>query len=59
MGVADTGKDHHDRLAARFTIGTLELHQSALGSVGGAAAAVCAGTTVAGPVGQDAGAVLI
>lgn len=59
MAVAGTGQDHHDRSPAGFTVGTLELHQGGLGSVGGAAAGVCAGATVARLVGLDAGAVLI
>lgn len=57
--MAGTGQDHHDRSPAGFTVGTLELHQGGLGSVGGAAAGVCAGATVARLVGLDAGAVLI
>lgn len=40
-------------------VGTLELHQSGLGSVGGAAASICAGATVARLVGQNTGAVLM
>lgn len=57
--MAGTGQDGHDWLPACFAISTLELHQSCFGSVGGAAAAVCAGATVTGLVGLDAGAVLI
>ena len=59
MAVAHAGKDRHDWPPGDFTIRTLEIHQSSLGSVGGAAAAVCAGATVARLVGLDAGAVLI
>lgn len=59
MAVAGTGQDRHDRPPGGFTVGTLELHQGGLGSVGGAAAAVCAGATVARLVWLDAGAVLI
>lgn len=59
MAVAGTGQDHHDWPPGGFTVGTLELHQGGLGSVGGTAAAVCAGATVARLVGVDAGAVLI
>lgn len=57
--VARTGQDQHDRPLGGFTVGTLELHQSCLGSVGGAASAVCAGATVAWFVGLDTGAVLM
>lgn len=57
--MAGTGQDYHDRPPGGFTAGTLELHQGGLGSVGGTAAAICAGTTVARLVGLDAGAVLI
>lgn len=59
MVVAGTGQDHHDRPPGGFTAGTLELHQGSLGSMGGTAAAVCAGAAVARLVGVDAGAVLI
>lgn len=57
--MASTGQDHHDRPPGGFTIGTLEVHQGRLGSVGGTAASVCAGATVARLVGLDTGAVLI
>ena len=59
MAVAGTSQDGHDWFPGGFTVGTLELHHSSLGSVGGTAAAVCAGATVARLVGLDAGAVLI
>lgn len=57
--MAGTGQDHHDRPPGGFSVGTLELHQGGLGSVGGTAAAVCAGATVARLVGVDGGAVLV
>lgn len=57
--MAGTGQDHHNRPPSGFTAGTLEVHQSSLGSVGGAAAAVCAGAAVARLVGLDTGAVFI
>ena len=53
------GQDHHHRPLGGFAVGTPEVHQGGLGSVGGAAAAVYAGATVARVVGMDAGAVLI
>lgn len=59
MAVAGTGQDRHDGLPGGFTVGTLEVHHDGLGSVWGAAAAVCAGATVARLVGLDAGAVLV
>lgn len=59
MTVAGTGQDQHDRPLGGFTVGTLERHQSCLGSVGGAASAVYAGPTVAWFVSLDTGAVLI
>lgn len=57
--MASTGQDHHDRPLDCFTFGTLKLHQGGLGSVGGTAAAVCAGATEARLVGLDTGAVFI
>lgn len=57
--VAGTGQDHHDWPPGAFTVGTLELHQRGLRSVGRAAAAVYTGATVARLVGLDAGAVLV
>lgn len=57
--MTDAGQDHHHRPLGGFAVGTLEVHQGGLGSVGGAAAAVCAGAAVARLVGTDAGAVLI
>lgn len=59
MAVAGTRQDHHDRPLAGFTTGTLEIHQDGLGSVGGTAAAIYAGATVARLVGLNTGAVLI
>lgn len=59
VSVADAGQDHHDRPLAGFTAGARELHQGGLGSVWGAATAVCAGAAVARFVGLDAGAVLV
>lgn len=57
--MAGTGQDHHDWPPGGSAVGTLELQQGGLGSVGGTAAAVCAGAAVARPVGLDAGAVLV
>lgn len=59
MTVAGTGQDHHDRPPGAFTVGALEVHQGRLGSVGGAAPAVCAGPAVTWFVGLDARAVLV
>lgn len=59
MVVTGAGQDHHDRPLGGFTAGTRELHQGGLGSVGGAAAAVCAGATEARLVGLDTGTVLV
>lgn len=56
--MAGTSEDHHDRPPGDFTVGALEIHQGRLGSVGGTASAICAGSTVAWFVGLDAGAVL-
>lgn len=57
--MAGTGQDHHDWPPGAFTVGTLEVHQGRLGSVGGAASAVCAGPAVTWCVGLDAGAVFV
>lgn len=57
--MAGAGQDHHDRPPGGFTIGALEVHQGRLGSVGGAASAVCAGAAVTWCVGLDARAVLV
>lgn len=57
--MAGTGQDYHHWPSSGFTLGTLELHHDGLCSVGGTAAAVYAGATVARLVGLDAGAVLI
>lgn len=57
--VAGAGQDHHDRPPGGFTVGALEIHQGCLGSVGGAASAVCAGPTVTWCVGLDARAALV
>lgn len=57
--VAGTGQDHHDRPPGGFTVDALEVHQGRLGSVGGAASAVCAGPAVTWCVGLDARAVLV
>lgn len=54
-----TRQDHHDRPLAGFTAGALEVHQDGLGSVGGAAATIYAGATVARLVRLNTGAVLI
>lgn len=57
--MAGTGQDHHDRPSGTFTVGALEVHQGRLGSVRGAASAVCAGPAVTWFVGLDARAVLV
>ena len=57
--MAGTGQDHHDWPPGGFAAGTLELHQGGLGSMGGTAAAVCAGATITWLQGLDTGAVLI
>lgn len=57
--MADTGQDDHDRPPTGFTVGTLEVQEGCLGPMWRAAAAVCAGATVAGLEGLHTGAVLI
>lgn len=57
--VAGAGLDEHHVLLHDLSVGAFELHGQGGGSVGGAAAAVCAGAAVARLVGTDAGAVLI
>lgn len=57
--MAGTGQNHHDQPPGVFAIGTLELHQGSLGSVGGTAATVCAGATVVSLVSVDTCAVLV
>lgn len=59
VAVAGTGHDHHDQPLGGFATGTLEIHEGGLGSVGGAAASVHAGATVARLVGQNAATVLV
>lgn len=55
--VAGAAQDHHDRPPHASTLAALKVHQGRLGSVGGAASAVCAGPAVTGLVGLDARAV--
>lgn len=57
--MAGTGQDRHDWPLAGFTIGTLEVYQDGLGSVGCTAAAIYAGATVTRLVGLNTGTVLI
>ena len=57
--VAGAGLDEHHVLLHDLSVGAFELHGQGGGSVGGAAAAVCAGATVTRLVCLDAGAVLI
>lgn len=54
--MAGTGLDEHHAPLHDLTVRTLELHRKSGGSVGGAAASICAHSAELSPVGLHAGA---